>query len=251
MAVEKLPALLTTDGDLCYTATQIMRFVSTQIAFLVLFTLVFTGCETVVKAYKDLTAGGEKPDPQEQLVKPVFVDGPRIKPGVALVIQVGTPSSPPTVINTLVDQKGEVTIPLLLQEPVACDGLSLEAFKQKLVKAYSASYRQPQISVTFAPFDPQSGVSPWGTVTVLGQVMAPGPVNIPPTMELTVTKALTLVHGLKPFANRSKIQVSRCNQDGQIEQTIVDLDEIGKGGRADKDMILKAGDVVWVPETWY
>jgi len=31
----------------------------------------------------------------------------------------------------------------------------------------------------------------------------------------------------------------------------VDLKEIGKDGRPDKDMLLRAGDVVWVPETWY
>ena len=31
----------------------------------------------------------------------------------------------------------------------------------------------------------------------------------------------------------------------------MDINEIGKGGRIDKDMPLRAGDVVWVPETWY
>ena len=34
-------------------------------------------------------------------------------------------------------------------------------------------------------------------------------------------------------------------------QVYVRQNEIGKDGRVDKDMTLRAGDVVWVPETWY
>lgn len=178
-------------------------------------------------------------------------DGPRVRPGVNLIIQVGTASSPPVVMNTLVDQKGEITIPLLLQEPIACDGLTLEALKEKLVKAYSQYYRQPMITVTFGPFDARGGVSPWGTVTVLGEVVRPGPVNMPSTMDLTVTKVLQEAGGCKPFADKSAILVTRCDKDGNLSRTKVDLNEIGKEGRIDKDMPLRAGDVVWVPETWY
>ena len=202
----------------------------------------FVGCDTIGGI---LHPGASEPD-----VKPTFQEAGRIRPGVALIVQVGTPSSPPVVVNVEVDQNGDVTMPLLLQEPVACDGLSLEAFKQKLVKAYSAYYRQPQITVTFAPFDGR-GVSPWGTVTVMGEVLSPGPVNIPSTMELTVTKALQMAGGVKPYADTSAIRVSRCDKDGRITRTNVDLKEIGKDGRADKDMTLRAGDVLWVPETWY
>lgn len=177
-------------------------------------------------------------------------DGPRIRPGVALIVQVGTVSAPPTVMEVLVDQNGEITLPLLLQSPVSCDGLTLEALKQKLTKAYLKYYRQPMITVTFAPFDGR-GVSPWGTVTVLGEVQRPGPVNMPSTMDLTVTKVLQEAGGCKPFADTSAIRVTRCDKDGNQTRTKVDIGEIGKGGRIDKDMQLKAGDVVWVPETWY
>lgn len=208
--------------------------------FVSLAGILFVGCTTIQK----LVSGGSGAD-----VLPTWQEPGRIRPGIALIIQVGTPSAPPMIVNTLVDQNGDITMPLLLQEPVACDGLSLEALKQKLVKAYSVYYRQPQITVTFAPFDGK-GVSPWGTVTVMGEVNSPGPVNIPSTMELTVTKALQMAGGVKPYANKSSIKVSRCDKDGHITQTHVDLDEIGKEGRADKDMTLKAGDVVWVPETW-
>lgn len=214
-----------------------------RLAFVAVMGLVLTGCETISSVFgADSRASTE--------VVPTFWDGPRVRPGIALIIQVGTPTAAPTTMNVLVDQNGDITMPLLLQAPVACDGLTLEALKQKLVKEYSIFYRQPQITVTFAPYDGK-GVSPWGTVTVLGEVGSPGPVNIPSTMELTVTKVLQMAGGLKPFADKSAIKVSRCDKDGHITRTYVDLKEIGKGGRVDKDMILRAGDVVWVPETWY
>ena len=212
---------------------------------LVLACVCICGCEVV----RDVFGGGDHK--VDSTVVATWWDGPRIRPGVHLVIQVGTVAAPPTVMNAEVDQNGDITLPLLLQEPVACDGLTLDALKQKLTKAYSKYYRQPMITVTFGPFEARGGVSPWGTVTVLGEVMRPGPVNMPSTMDLTVTKVLQEAGGCKPFADKSSIQVTRCDKDGNQTRTKVDINEIGKGGRIDKDMPLRAGDVVWVPETWY
>jgi len=221
-----------------------MRGLYTKITIGTFLTLVLSGCET---AHEMLARRQEKVD---STVVATWWDGPRIRPGIALIIQIGTAATPPKTFNCLVDQKGEITMPLLLQEPVACDGLTLEALRQKLVKAYSVYYRQPQITVTFAPFDGK-GVSPWGTVTVLGEVGNPGPVNMPATMDLTVTKVLQAAGGLRPFADKTNIRVSRCDKDGVQTRTTVNLNEIGKDGRIDKDMSLRAGDVVYVYETWY
>jgi len=204
--------------------------------------LLFCGCETMPEVSPRHSADAN--------VVATWWDGPRIRPGVALVIQVGTVSAPPTKMEVLVDQNGEITLPLLLQEPVACDGLTLESLKLKLTKAYSRYYRQPMITVTFGQFDAR-GVSPWGTVTVLGEVIQPGPINMPATMDMTVTLVLKAAGGCKPFADKTSIRVTRCDKDGNQTRMYVNLNEIGKDGRADKDIQLRAGDVVWVPETWY
>ena len=201
------------------------------------------GCETIVRFFS----------PREQVdasVVATWWDGPRVRPGVSLVIQVGTAATTPVTMNCMVDQNGDIVLQHLLQEPVACDGLTLDALKKKLVKAYEVYYKNPKITVTFPPYDGR-GVSPWGTVTVLGDVGSPGPVNMPPTMDMTVTKVLQAAGGLKPFADRTRIRVTRCDKDGNQTRYEVDIDEIGKEGRPDKDMVLRAGDVVWVPQTWY
>jgi protein involved in polysaccharide export with SLBB domain len=196
-----------------------------------------------------MTSAGSKESVDSSVVA-TWWDGPRIRPGIALIVQVGSVASQPITMQALVDQNGDITLQHLLQKPVACDGLTLEALKLKLVKQYSVYYRQPQVSVTFAPYDGK-GVSPWGTVTVLGEVARPGPVNMPATMDLTVTKVLQEAGGLKPFADRTKIRVTRCDKDGNQTRMYVDINEIGQDGRVDKDLVFRAGDVVWVPETWY
>jgi protein involved in polysaccharide export with SLBB domain len=205
------------------------------------------GCEFLKNIHDGVQDESDKFD---SAVVAKWWDGPRIIPGVALIVQVGTISAPPVMMEVQVDQKGEITLQHLLTAPVACNGLTLEALRQKLIKAYSVYYRHPQISVTFAPYDGR-GVSPWGTVTVLGEVANPGPVNMPSTMDLTVTKVIQAAGGLKPFADRTKIKVTRCDKDGKQTKIYVDLNEIGKEGRIDKDMVLRPGDVVYVYETWY
>lgn len=177
-------------------------------------------------------------------------DGPRIHTGVSLIVQVGTDAMPPVTMNCIVDQNGDIVLQHLLQEPVACDGLTLDALKNKLVKAYQVYYKNPKVTVTFPPYDGK-GLSPWGTVTVLGEVRSPGPVNMPPTNDMTVTKVIQAAGGLMPYADQTGIKVTRCDKDGNQKSFVVDLDEIGKKGRPDKDMVLRAGDVVWVPVTWW
>ncbi len=215
--------------------------------FCLLASVCFCGCGTIANFLGGETGAS---DPSDEMAS--YDDGiPRVRPGVLMVVQVGAVAGQPVSMQVQVDQKGEITLQYLLQEPVLCDGLTLEALKQKLVKAYQVYIKQPVVTVAFVPVDGNNGVSPYGTVTVLGEVASPGPVNMPATMDLTVTKAIKLSGGLKPFANKSRIRVTSCDQDGNKKRTIVDLKEIGEEGLVSKDITLRAGDVVWVPETWY
>ena len=230
----------------------------------VLFTLAcgcMCGCQAI-KDYLESFERGGSAAPKKQAEDTgdaandgaVYYDGiPRIRPGVAMVVTVGATGQQPTVMQVQVDQKGEATLQYLLQDPVLCNGLTLEAFKQKLVKCYQVYIKQPVVTVAFMAADNNNSsyVSPYGTVTVLGEVQMPGPVNMPATMDLTVTKVLKLAGGLKPFANKSMIRVTSCDKDGNKKRTYINLNEIGREGLIDKDIALRAGDVVWVPESWY
>ena len=174
---------------------------------------------------------------------------PKIRPGVALIVQVGVVGTPPVTMNVMVEQNGSITLRHLLNNSVSCEGLTLETLQQKLTKLYSSFYRQPQVTVTFGPVS-QGSVSPWGTVKVMGFVGNPGPVNLPSTMDLTVTKALQMAGGCRPFANKSAIKVNWIDEDGKTKTYVVDLDSIGKG-HPERDIVLCADDVVVVPEQFW
>ncbi len=213
-----------------------------MLRFLLLACLFTSGCKSILSLFQE-------EEPIDTSVVAQWWDGPRIRPGVGLIVQVAAVGQEkPIVMDTQVDQNGQITLSYLLKSPLACDGLTLEAFKKKVTKAYEMYIREPQISVQFSPYDMRLGVSPYGTVNVLGEVLNPGPVNMPPTMDLTVTKAIQAAGGLKPFADKERIRVTRCEKDGTQTRTMVDLVEIGEKGRIDKDMALKPGDVVYCHE---
>ncbi len=246
------PSPLTVVGEMEYNTRQKMQVVRRDL-FKRLTTWLFSGLVVgvFVCGCHLIPLDNDAADLADVDVATRYWDGPRIGPGMALVVQVGSSTAESKEMQVLVDQNGSVTLPYLLQSAVPCDGLTLEALRQRLIKAYSEYIRQPQISVTFGQYDIRTGVSPWGTVTVMGEVLNPGPVNMPATMDLTVTKVLQVAGGLKPFADKTNVVVSRRDKDGRLTRTKVNLREIGEGGRPDKDITLRAGDVVNVPETWY
>lgn len=176
---------------------------------------------------------------------------PRVRPGVVLEVQVGATGVQTVTMEAQVDQNGNLPLQYLLSEPVQCDELTIDALQQKLVKAYQRYIKQPQVTVRFGAIDQRNGVSPYGTVTVMGEVASPGHVNMPATMDLTVTRAIQAAGGLKPFANKRRVSVTRHDDEGNEIKKNVDLVEIGEKGRIDKDLLLKPGDVVYVRETLY
>lgn len=175
---------------------------------------------------------------------------PKIRPGLFLRIGV-TASGAVTVEEVLkeVDLKGEIVMPMI--GAVKCGGLTVVALQEQIKESYKKYFIEPQVSVSFV-YDERSGMkSPWGSVLVMGSVQRPGPVNMPATRELSVTQALLAGGNPTPLADKSRIRVTRRDKEGSLKRYIIDVDAIGKKGRAELDMKLKSGDVVYVPETWY
>jgi len=173
---------------------------------------------------------------------------PKIRPGLVLRINVtafGVPIGPEMVQE--VGANGEILMVMI--GSIKCEGLTLVELQDKIVEAYKAYYIEPQAKVNFAYVDNPIGRSPWGEVLVKGAVMREGPVNMPPTRDLKVTRALMLVGGVKPFGDESGVRVNRREKDGTLTRIKVNVKKIGKDARLDLDVILKPGDVIWVPES--
>ena len=204
--------------------------------------LVMGGCQSLLHEAPENSVDAD--------VLATYFDGPKVRPGVALAISVtATGTQGQAAKQYFVDADGYIAMELVGQ--IKCDGLTLVGLQQKITAAYKEFFLDPHVTATFIYQAGGGMVSPWGTVTVLGEVNRPGPVDVPSTMDLRVTRALQLAGGATGIADKTNIRVTRCDKDGKQTKTRVDLIEIGKEGRPDKDMILKAGDVVWVPMSWY
>jgi protein involved in polysaccharide export with SLBB domain len=175
---------------------------------------------------------------------------PTIKPGLTLKISV-TASGSEAVQESMkeVDANGVVLMPLI--GAVKCDGLSVVALQEKIKAGYKDYFLDPQVTVSFVYLEKSDMKSPWGSVLVMGEVVRPGPVNMPSTRDLNVTRVMMMAGGATPLADKRNVRVTRRQKDGSLKTFIVDIDLIGKEGRADMDVALKPGDVVWVPESWY
>lgn len=178
---------------------------------------------------------------------PPSVVRPQLRTGVKVRIAVSA-SGEPIIDEVLkeVSAQGEVVMPYI--GVVQCLGLSIEEFQNKLTEAYKEYYREPTVTAYYVPMA-EGGSSPWGSVIVQGSVLRPGVVYIPQTCDLTVTRAIQESGGVKPFANASRVRVTRCLADGTRKGCDIDVDKIGRHGRTDLDVVLMPGDVVYVPES--
>ena len=156
-------------------------------------------------------------DPKENVdpnVLATYFDGPKVRPGVALGISVTAVGAEQSSHKQyFVDADGYISMELVGQ--IKCDGMSLVGLQKKLESAYKKYYLNPSVTVTFVYQAGQNMVSPWGTVTVLGEVARPGPVDVPSTMDLRLTRALFLAGGMTAIADKRRVQVTRCDKDGK------------------------------------
>jgi len=177
-------------------------------------------------------------------------EDPKVRSGLALRVGV-TAGGLPIVPETLkeVDVNGDIQMPMIL--PVKCEGMTVVQLQEKIAEAYKEFYSMnPQATVAFH-WDPRMETpSPWGTVIVQGSVVRPGQVNIPPTRDLTLTRALMFSGNITPMGDKTKVLVSRRDQEGALRKLSVNIEKIAKGS-LEWDITLRAGDVIWVPESMF
>ena len=148
-------------------------------------------------------------------------------------------------VEVQISEKNEITLPLVGK--VDCDGLTINGLRSRLVTRYEEFFRKPDVTVAFVIRDAYS--SPWGRVYIQGRVHREGWVSIPATRRLMLSDAIQAAGGFAHFAKRSNIRVSRRLKDGTIKRFKIDLEEIGRQGKTENDMLLQSGDVVYVFES--
>ena len=98
--------------------------------------------------------------------------------------------------------------------------------------------RDPQVSVFVKEFNSKK-------VIVLGEVNKPGTFRYEDRM--TIVQAVTLAGGLKTLAAKDRLILTRVI-DGAEQKFVVPFQAISKG--VSKNVLLRPGDIVFVPESW-
>jgi polysaccharide export outer membrane protein len=144
----------------------------------------------------------------------------------------------------LVTDSGELELPYLGRFPAVgrkCKELA-QAIKAELEKEY---YYHATVIVAV-----DAMAKSRGKAYLIGAVRLPGPQDIPSDEVLTVGKAISRAGGFTEFASKKQIKVSRkAAQPGGQERTyFVNGIEILEKGKADGDLPLEPGDMIFVPE---
>jgi len=144
-------------------------------------------------------------------------------------------------LNKSVRVEGDGSVALALIGKVKVAGMTVGEAQSLITDLYNRDYLvDPQISVLVVQFSPK-------VVHILGSVNSPGVVQIPPDRDLSLTEAIAGVRGVSRLGNPKKITIKRVDDDGRARQMEVNFSRIIQDPNS-KDIILKEGDTIWVPE---
>ncbi len=134
----------------------------------------------------------------------------------------------------VVRNDGKITFPLL--DDLPAEGLTTVMLKNQIQEKLAEFVEAPSVTVTLV--NPVSQ-----RYYILGEVKQVG--QYPLVKKLTVVQAFALAKGFTEWASKDNIILYRRN--GQEETMIkIDYDDIVKG-RLNKDILLKADDIIIVP----
>jgi len=206
-----------------------------------------SGCRMFVQSASIQDPLEAKRQIKEGTMVPVPADFARLRPG--LIINVNVLVAGKKEIEAegkRVTDKGTIAMPLL--GTIGVNDLTLDELGANLTTAYKVYFVNPQVIVEFVRDDNKEGLSPWGSVTVLGRVKKPGKISLPATRDLTLSGAIQQAGGYDTSAKENAIRVTRKRPGGGVKTWEVDLHSVGSEGLVENDVLLEPDDVVFIPE---
>lgn len=140
-----------------------------------------------------------------------------------------------------VSQNGTITFPLIGTLKVG--GLSVAQAEAALSTKLQDYIISPQVTIFIKEYGNKK-------VFVLGEVKSPGSFELPTEAKLTVLEAISLAGGFTGIAAPDRTKVIRT-AEGKSQSFTIQVSDITSRGEKHKDMVLEAGDVVWVPQSFF
>jgi polysaccharide export outer membrane protein len=168
-----------------------------------------------------------------------FVQGEVRKPGAYGLEKATTAVDAITMAGGLTDRAAPATGAVLRRRP--------DGGQQRIPLDLSGSDPRAR---EVALVDGDTVVVPAGnTFYILGEVKKPGAYQL--DQAATVLEGVALAGGFTDKAAPNRTRVIRNHKDGRQESMVIDLNEVMKRGRKDKDVPLTPNDVIVVPESYF
>lgn len=170
----------------------------------------------------------------------VFCEEYKVETGDVLTITVYEQQDLTT--KTRVDANGNITFPLL--GSVRVGGFTISEVERQITDLLKADYLvNPQVNVFIETYHPKK-------VFVMGFINKPGEYELSKDRETTVLEAITMAGGFKEGAAQNGTKVIRVKNGEKISIPIRVMDITSKGDKA-KDIPVKPGDIIVVPESFF
>jgi len=118
------------------------------------------------------------------------------------------------------------------------------AIKRKLEEDF---YYSATVRLSINRVNPVANV---GKVTITGEVVAPGVLDILDGDRVTVNEAILRRGNFTKFAKQEEVQLSR-GKGGKAETFTINVKEIQRKGRNENDMVLQDGDRIFIKKAWF
>ena len=137
---------------------------------------------------------------------------------------------------------GEISFPLIGN--VMAAGLTVNELKLKIEELLRQDYLvNPQVQIFVEGINAKQ-------ISVLGAVKKPGKYDMYPQRDTTVLEAIAMAEGFSPTASINGTKIIRKEKDKEVNIPIK-VTDITKRGKKEKDLPLKPGDIVFVPESFF
>jgi len=154
-----------------------------------------------------------------------------------------------------VSSDGTLEFPLITDR-IKADGLTYDELAAQIKKKLEESYfYKATVNVSLfkgEEFGAESANQAGGVVYIYGMVGSPGAIRFPDDEILTVRKAIIRSGGFQNFANKRKVKLVRKSQvTGKSQIIILNMVDIIDKGKIEKDVALRDGDMIVVPEQFF
>ena len=148
-------------------------------------------------------------------------------------------------LNVEVSSEGTISFPFLGE--IKAEGLSVTQLTEMATRPLAKDYFvNPQVFISVGDQKSREANITHHKIYVLGKINSPGIYDF--REGLTALDACILAGGFAQYAAPNRSTITRREAQGKQETIKINLNRVKKG--KDKDVPLKPGDRIYVPESW-